>query len=59
MCNARHSSRIQALQLGEEYRDQRDFRRKVLCGLRRVLVVYPTARVQQVRGGLRLLPPRG
>ena len=45
-----------ALQLGAEYRDQRDFKRKVLRSLRRVLVVYPAARVQQVRGGLRLRP---
>ena len=42
-----------ALQLGAEYRDQRDFKRKVLRSLNRVLVVYPAARVQQVRGGLR------
>ena len=45
-----------ALQLGAEYRDPRDFKRKVLLSLRQVLVVYPTARVQQVRGGLRLRP---
>lgn len=43
-----------ALQLGAEYRDPRDFKRKVLRALSRVLVVYPTARIQQVRSALRL-----
>lgn len=45
-----------ALQLGAKYRDRRDFKRKVLRSLSRVLVVYPKARVQQVRGGLWLRP---
>jgi hypothetical protein len=45
-----------ALQLGADYRDRRDFKRRFLRALRQVLVVYPSARVQQVRGGLRLCP---
>ena len=45
-----------ALQLGAEYREPRDFKRKALRSLRQVLVVYPTARVRQVRGGLRVRP---
>ncbi len=45
-----------ALQLGADYQDRRDFKRRALRGLGQVLVVYPAARVQQVRGGLRLRP---
>ena len=45
-----------ARQLGADYRHRRDFKRRVLRRLGQVLVVYPSARVQQIRGGLRLRP---
>jgi len=45
-----------AAQFGAAYRDRKDFKRFFLAGLRQVLVVYPAARVEQVRGGLFLKP---
>jgi hypothetical protein len=43
-------------QFGQEYRSDKDFKRELLGALRKVLAVYPGARVDQVRGGLRLMP---
>ena len=43
-------------QFGADYDDRRNFKRKFLSALRQVLVLYPSARVEQVRGGLRLNP---
>jgi hypothetical protein len=43
-------------QFGSEYSDAKNFKTRFLGGLRRALVAYPAARVEQVRGGLRLLP---
>lgn len=43
-------------QFGQEYRDPRDFRRKILRALRAALAAYPHARVEQVDGGLVLRP---
>jgi hypothetical protein len=43
-------------QFGTEYRDPKDFRKRFLDGLRKAVAAYPMARVDQVRGGLRLLP---
>lgn len=39
-----------------EYRNVKDFRREALEALTAVRAVYPMARVEPVRGGLRLLP---
>jgi hypothetical protein len=44
------------LQFGHEYKDAKDFRKRFLGALRKVLATYRAARVDQVRGGLRLLP---
>jgi Plasmid encoded RepA protein len=43
-------------QFGTEYRDPKDFRKRFLGALRKVLATYKAAKVDQVRGGLRLLP---
>ncbi len=45
-----------AAQFGAAYGDQKDFKRRFLRALRQVLILYPTARVEQVRGGIRLKP---
>lgn len=45
-----------AAQFGAAYRDRKDFKRNFLAGLRQVLVLYPAARVEKVRGGLLLKP---
>lgn len=39
-----------------EYADLKDFRKRFLGGMKRALAVYPEARIETVRGGLRLLP---
>jgi hypothetical protein len=41
-------------QFGQEYADNRDFKREFKDVLRQVTVVYPTARIAEVDGGLRL-----
>jgi hypothetical protein len=41
-----------------EYRTPKDLKRELLDALRAVRAVYPDARVEQVRGGLKLLPSR-
>lgn len=49
-------------QFGQEYGDIRDFKKKLHVALRQVLVVYPDAKVEVVRGGLLLRqssPPIG
>lgn len=43
-------------QFGQEYRDDKSFKRRFLESLRMVQVVYPKAKVTQVRGGLMLKP---
>lgn len=43
-------------QFGADYDDRRNFKRKFLAAMRQVLVLYPSARVKQVRGGLLLKP---
>jgi replication initiator protein len=45
-------------QFGQEYRDPKDFKREMAKALRAVLAVYPDARVEQVAGGLVLMPSR-
>lgn len=45
-----------ASQFGADYRDRRDFKKRFLRAMRQVLVLYPSARVEQVRGGLKLKP---
>ncbi|MDH3745010.1 MAG: replication protein RepA [Acidobacteriota bacterium] len=47
-----------AAQFGAGYQDRKDFKRKFLRAMRQVLVLYPSARVEQVRGGLKLKPSR-
>ena len=44
--------------VGQEYRDPKDFKREMVKALRAVCAVYPDARVEQVAGGLVLLPSR-
>ena len=41
-------------QFGQEYNDPKNFRRKFLAALRQVRPVYPDAKLNLVRGGLRL-----
>ncbi len=43
-------------QFGADYGDRKDFKRKFLAALGQVLVLYPAARVEQVRGGVLLKP---
>jgi replication initiator protein len=43
-------------QFGTEYRDRKNFKTRFLEALRKAVAAYPAARVDQVRGGLRLLP---
>jgi hypothetical protein len=55
---------LQALksQFGQEYADIKDFKKKLHIALRQVLIVYPDAKVEIVRGGLLLKksnPPIG
>lgn len=43
-------------QFGEEYRNPKDFKKEVRSTLRQVLAVYPSARLDEVPGGLALYP---
>lgn len=43
-------------QFGQEYRTEKDFKRELTAALGKVLAVYPGARVEKIRGGLRLMP---
>ena len=43
-------------QFGQEYRTEKDFKRELTGALGKVLAVYPGARVDKIRGGLRLMP---
>ena len=43
-------------QFGQEYRSEKDFKRELTGALRKAMAVYPAARVDKVRGGLRLFP---
>ena len=45
-----------AAQLGADYSNRKNFKRKVLGAMSQVLVFYPAARVSQVRGGILLKP---
>lgn len=45
-------------QFGQEYRDPKDFKREMAKVLRTVIAVYPDARIEQVTGGLVLMPSR-
>ena len=41
-------------QFGQEYGQSRNFKKKFVPALRRVMAVYPTARIQSAYGGLQL-----
>jgi hypothetical protein len=43
-------------QFGQEYRSDKDFKREFLKALTAVKAAYPDARVDQVKGGIRLYP---
>jgi hypothetical protein len=43
-------------QFGQEYKSDKDFKREFLKALTAAKAVYPDARVEQVRGGIRLYP---
>ena len=43
-------------QFGQEYRSDKDFKREFANALRKAYAVYPDARMEIVRGGLRLFP---
>jgi hypothetical protein len=43
-------------QIGQEYKATKDFKKESLPALKAVLDVYPSAKVEQVRGGLMLKP---
>lgn len=45
-------------QFGQEYAQSRDFKKEFRQALRQVLVVYPDAKLEEVVGGLVLLPSR-
>jgi hypothetical protein len=45
-------------QLGTDYSDTKDFRRKVKAALAKIAVVWPALRVEPVRGGFRIHPAR-
>ncbi len=45
-----------AAQFGCDYADRRDFKKRFVRALKQVLVIYPDARVEKVRGGLLLKP---
>lgn len=45
-------------QFGQEYANDKDFKKKFLLALKQVLVVYPEAKIQKVTGGLLLVPSR-
>jgi hypothetical protein len=46
-------------QFGQEYRESRDFKKEFRESLRQVQAVYPSARVEEIIGGLRLYPSPG
>lgn len=43
-------------QFGQEYKSPRDFKKEFLGALGNALAVYPDAKVEKVKGGLRLFP---
>lgn len=43
-------------QFGQEYKSPKDFKKAFAPALRKVLLVYPTAKVRQEHGGIRLFP---
>jgi Plasmid encoded RepA protein len=43
-------------QIGADYNDAKDFKRKALGAFRKIQTVYPQFRMQQVRGGIAVLP---
>ena len=43
-------------QFGQEYKDFRNFKKRFLIALRQVRLVYPTAKLTQVPGGVRFWP---
>jgi Plasmid encoded RepA protein len=43
-------------QFGQEYKSEKDFKREMTKSLQRALEVYPAAKVEKVRGGIKLLP---
>jgi hypothetical protein len=45
-------------QFGQEYCDPRNFKREMTKALRAVIAVYPDARIEEVAGGLVLMPSR-
>ena len=45
-------------QFGQEYKNPKDFKKKMAAALRAVLAVYPDAHVDEVAGGIVLLPSR-
>ena len=45
-----------AAQFGADYGDRKDFKRRFIRAMRQVLILYPSARVEQVRGGIKLNP---
>jgi hypothetical protein len=45
-------------QFGHDYCEAKDFKREMVKALRSVSAVYPDARIEQVTGGLLLLPSR-
>jgi hypothetical protein len=62
LCRVRKSDGIRVSwaslkdQFGEEYRNPKDFKKEVRSTLRQVLAVYPSARLDEVPGGLALYP---
>ncbi len=43
-------------QFGQEYRSDKDFKREFLGAVKKAMGVYPDARIEQIRGGVKLLP---
>ena len=43
-------------QFGQEYRTDKDFKREFVGAIRKAQAVYPDAKIEMVRGGIRLFP---
>lgn len=45
-------------QLGSDYEDLRDFRKKAKTALQKIQAIYPALRIEEEEGGFRILPSR-
>ena len=45
-------------QLGTDYADPKNFKKKLLTTLKKVQAVYPQLKLESVKGGLRIYPSK-